>query len=245
MDNLFKIKQLRELLAADGYAVTERQIKYYIDIGILPEPDYPKPNQALYSRKHYIRLKNICSMKESGLAFTEIKEVLLEKTVRLQEGAKKEGIDFTVFCKLQGVFEQEMADISRRELELQECAFTKEELLRQCECHESYLDIGVDTGLIQNKNSYDRFDVLLLTCIKNLIEIKKLESEKSGNLIERIGELSDVHAITAQIVNLLSKEKEKTWLYTYLIEAALASKSHASQLKEFDMDILSKNKKER
>ena len=48
-----KMKQLRAKLGEFGYDVSERMIKYYIEIGLLPAPDYTDVNQANYYDIHF------------------------------------------------------------------------------------------------------------------------------------------------------------------------------------------------
>ena len=54
-----KMRELKEKLAEAGYELSERMVKYYIELGILPSPAYPHPNQAVYGPVHLLRLIRI------------------------------------------------------------------------------------------------------------------------------------------------------------------------------------------
>ena len=90
------IPDLVERMTADGYKLTARKIKYYIEIGLLRKPlkvaAYRKGVHFEYPNEEYIieRLKRIFELKGRGYKLKEIKEILLEEDVKevAKESAK-------------------------------------------------------------------------------------------------------------------------------------------------------------
>ena len=193
-----KMKELISRLKADGYSITGRMIKHYIDIGILQKPEYKCPNQALYADFHYIRLKRILSNKKAGKSIAKI-------------------------IKKLGIVEREEANLIKSELNDNK-TYTKVDILEKLDSDGSILDLAVDTGVISDKDTYNSYELYILICIKNLIKVKKQNKNASGQLIERISEISKLNSIANEISYLINSDKDNSWLYTYLLESIVLSK---------------------
>lgn len=223
-----KMKELITRLAADGYSITGRMIKHYIDIGILQKPYYKCANQALYADFHYIRLKRILSEKKSGKSIAKIKDEIFKENDELLLKAAKEDVDadnIQALVKKYGVVEKEEADLIKQEVGFGR-SFSKEELLEKLGSDESFLDLAIDTGVISDKERYDGYDLYILTCVKNLIKVKKHNRNASGQLIERISEISRVNTVANEIATLINDNKDTSWLYTYLFDAIVLEKTN-------------------
>ena len=92
--NTMKMKEIKDILRSEGYEISERMVKYYIEIGILPVPDYPYPNQAKYRNVHLIRLKRIGRLKDAGYTFGEIKKIFLDERDKTEKEAKKRNLNY-------------------------------------------------------------------------------------------------------------------------------------------------------
>lgn len=222
-----KMKELITKLAADGYSITGRMIKHYIDIGILQKPYYKCANQALYADFHYIRLKRILSEKKNGKSIAKIKDEIFKENDDLLLRAAKENVeveDLNSLAKKYGTVEKEEANLIKNEVGYSK-TYTKEELLERLSSDDSFLDLAIDTGVITDKEKYDGYDLYILTCVKNLIKVKKQNKNVSGQLIERISEISRINTVANEIANMINDNKDTSWLYTYLFDAIVLEKT--------------------
>ncbi len=229
-----KMKELIARLKVDGYSITGRMIKHYIDIGILQKPYYICANQALYADFHYIRLKRILSNKKAGKSIAKIKEEIFKENEELISKASEQNMDtsdMNEICKRFGAVEQEEAMLTKAERK-SEKTFSKVDILEKLDSDGSILDLAVDTGVLQDKDSYDSYELYILTCVKNLIKVKKQNKRVSGQLIERISEISKINTIANDLAHLINSDKDNSWLYTYLMEAILLSKTERETQKE-------------
>ena len=62
--------------------------------------------------------------------------------------------------------------------------------------------------------------------------MKKQNKRVSGQLIERISEISKINTIANDLAHLINSDKDNSWLYTYLMEAILLSKTERETQKE-------------
>lgn len=233
-----KMKELITRLDADGYSITGRMIKYYIDIGILQKPYYKCANQALYADFHYIRLKRILSEKKNGKSIAKIKDEIFKENDELLLKAAKENVeieDIQRLVKKYGTVEKEEADLIKKEVGYSQ-SFTKEELLRKLSSDESFLDLAIDTGVVSDKEKYDGYDLFILTCVKNLIKVKKNNSNASGQLIERISEISRINTVANEMAQLITENKDTSWLYTYLFDAIVLEKTNREPKKRTTLE---------
>ena len=228
MSETMKMKELKERLHAHGYDISERMIKYYIEIGILPTPDYTHPNQAKYSPIHLIRLKRIGKMKQDGMSFNEIKTVLLKETDQIEQKASKKGISADEMRTVSSSDMKEEADFVAASIEGNERTYTRQELLDLLGCEKIILDLAVDTGAMQEKSEYDAYDYFVLLCVRNLIEADS-EGSKTANIIEKIGEISKLNNIASQMVHYFDKQPERTWLYSSLLESLISRKQNENR----------------
>ena len=119
--------------------------------------------------------------------------------------------------------EREEADLIKSELNDNK-TYTKVDILEKLDSDGSILDLAVDTGVISDKDTYNSYELYILICIKNLIKVKKQNKNASGQLIERISEISKLNSIANEISYLINSDKDNSWLYTYLLESIVLSK---------------------
>ena len=231
MSDTMKMKDLKEKLHAQGYDISERMIKYYIEIGILPAPDYTHPNQAKYYPIHLIRLKRIGKMKQEGLSFNEIKSSLLAENEVIANRAKEKGISTEEMRALTSSDTKEEADFVSASLGKGDERYSRQELLDKLGCEKIILDLAVDTGALEEKTSYDQNDCYVLLCVRNLIEADN-DGAKTANIIEKIGEISKLNNIASQMVHYYEKQPERTWLYSYLLDSLILRKQSTDKIED-------------
>lgn len=212
-----KMKELRERLNQKGFDVSERMVKYYIQTGLLPEPEYPYPNQADYKDIHLLRLQRICGMKER-MSFGDIKEIIAKETRLTELAAEAKNIDpnqyalsFEAYAKEQFEYEFEHENDSR---------YTKDEMLKAADCDSIVYEIALDTGVLKEKPVYCSSDLIALMCVRNYIGINA--SDKG--IVEKIGDISKIHSIASQMINYYIQDKELFWIYDNLFKALIKQK---------------------
>lgn len=223
-----KMKQLKELLSENNCSVSERMIKYYIETGLLPLPEYTSVNQARYSRIHAVRLMKIAAFKKNGMSFSQIKEKLASDDERIYSYAAQKGIS-----RDEAVFSDETA--SREYIEYlfslggSDEIYTRQALLKKTQCDELVFRLAADTGALEDKDEYTYEDMLVLTCISELF--KSDDSSGKADVIEKISDISKLNNISAQLVNILMRDKQKTWIYKVLSESLIGEKLKANENK--------------
>lgn len=224
-----KMKELREKLNASGCDISERMIKYYIELGILPQPEYTFSNQANYENIHLLRLKRIGHMKNAGMSFPEIKRILLAEQEEQKKMAARRGISFEEFSYSFAAYAMEELQFLTGEKKLQEqpAVYTKDELIEKSECNKLVFELAVDTGVLRDKAEYDQYELLVLICVRNLIECKIGETE-SGGLVEKISDISKINSMSSQYASFYARDIDMKWIYDmlshWLIEDKLKNK---------------------
>ena len=222
-ENTMKMKEIKDILRSEGYEISERMIKYYIEIGILPVPDYPHPNQAKYRNVHLIRLKRIGRLKEAGCTFSEIKKIFLDERNKTEKEAKIRNIAYDDMRLITAADLKEEADYIYESMQNDDSEFSKQDLLAYLHCDKIVFDLAVDTGAIEEKDMYDHYDLYVLLCVKNLMQ-KDISSNSSGNIIEKISDISKINNIASQLVHFYEKEPDRDWIYSYLLQSIIERK---------------------
>lgn len=216
-----KMKLLREKLTDKGYDISERMVKYYIEIGLLPQPDYKGVNQAEYYPIHYIRLLKICALKEMNTPFSEIKSCFAADNAYIERFAAENGIDFTEASRSEDIYMHEYTGYCF-EYANSDRLYTQGELINDIGCERLVFDIASDTGLLPKKDVYTHNDMLILICVSNIFSSS---DEVFGNdTIEKIAEISRVNNIATQLSNLYAKGDKAMWLYKNLTESIIRSR---------------------
>lgn len=211
-----KMKQLRSKLSLCGYEVSERMIKYYIEIGLLPEPDYPEINQANYFDIHYLRLMKISSLKQKGVSFNDIKRIIEKDNQNAEKYANENNIDIRDAYKSSKIYMDEYTNYCFNYAD-ENKMYTYEELMESIGCERMVFDIAVDTKLIEKKSEYSHTDMLILISVSNIFAFDEI----SSGTIEKIGEISKVNTIANQLANLYSKSETNMKLYKNLTDSLL------------------------
>lgn len=209
-----KMKQLREKLSAEGFTVSERMVKYYIETGLLPQPDYPHPNQARYADIHFLRLCKIGALKERGCVFSDIRREMTADNEAAESFAEKNGISLRDALLSYEIFAREQADYLAAYYD-KNVKLSRDELAEALSCEKMIFDLAVDTGALENKTVYGLNDMRILASIRDLF---KLDSENGrSDVIEKISEVSKINNLAAQYVHLLEDRPERKWLYDEML----------------------------
>jgi DNA-binding transcriptional MerR regulator len=84
---------------AERAGVSPRTVRYYVQRGILPAPEFRGPETA-YSREHLVRLKAIRVLQERHQPLDVIQEILskcgIAEVERIAKGEVPTGVDVTV-----------------------------------------------------------------------------------------------------------------------------------------------------
>lgn len=216
-----KMKLLREKLFDKGYDISERMIKYYIEIGILPPPEYKSVNQADYFPIHLIRLLKICALKEINAPFSEIKSCFASDNAYIERYAKENGIDFISASRSNEVYMHEYTGYCFEYVNSNKL-YTQDELINDIGCEKLVFDIASDTGILEKKDVYTHDDMLILICVSNIFSSS--DEAFGKDTIEKISEISRVNNIATQLANLYAKGDEAMWLYKNLTQSIIRSK---------------------
>lgn len=200
----------------NGYDVSERMIKYYIEIGLLPSPDYPEVNQASYGDIHYLRLMKISALKKLGTSFNDIKQIIEKDNDSVKEYAEENGMDIYSAYRDKKVYMREYTNYCFDYADKTKL-YTYEELIENIGCEKMVFDIALDTKLIEKKTEYTHNDMLILISVSNIFNY----DDVSTGTIEKIGEISKVNTIANQLANLYSKSKTNMQLYKNLTDSLL------------------------
>ncbi len=216
-----KMKQLREKLGDKGYDISERMVKYYIEIGLLPQPDYKGVNQAEYFPIHYVRLLKISALKEMNTPFSEIKSSFVADNAYVTKYAEENGMEVTEASRCEDIYMHEYTgycfDYANADR-----LYTQKELINDIGCERLVFDIAADTGLLSKKEVYDHNDMLILICVSNIFS--STDENFGKDTIEKIAEISRVNNIASQLANLYAKGGDAMWLYKNLTESIIRSK---------------------
>ncbi len=211
------MKELRDKLTQSGYDISERMIKYYIELGILPQPEYTFSNQANYDKIHLLRLKRIGYMKQDGKSFPEIKRLLLNEQKDKKKIAERRGMSYEEFSYSFMAYAMEELDYLTTELKVQadDTLYSKDELLEKSECNKLVFELALDTGVLKDKDKYNANELLILICVRNLIECK-IGTGESGGLVEKISDISKINSISSQFASFYARDKDMRWIYSQL-----------------------------
>ena len=215
------MKQLKEDLRSYGYDISERMVKYYIEIGILPQPEHPYPNQSIYSDIHLIRLRKILSYKESGIPFSQIKESIEKDNEYIMGYAQSKNVSFDEAVMSYEIYaREESAFLDSMKSDFK--SMSRESLIKEANCDRMIYDLAVNTGALYEKSAYDINDLRILVSIRNLF---KLVNENGKiDIIDRISEVSKLNNLASQYVHLFENSPENKWLYDSMFKNITESK---------------------
>lgn len=214
-----KIKQLRAALAKAGYDVSDRMIKYYIEIGILPQPYHTAANQADYTRLHLIRLMKTAALKKCGVPFARIREIFASDDAAASLYARERGLTLEQVWNLDFYADREAAAYYA-DYAPDTAAMSAQQLMEKCGCEGIVFDLARDTGAITDKTEYGKSDLVALLCIKYFFNDKNA----AFSTVEKISELSKINNIAAQLGYIYEKSESDRKLYETLVENLTESK---------------------
>ncbi|MBN2299947.1 MAG: MerR family transcriptional regulator [Acholeplasmataceae bacterium] len=217
-----KMKDLKERLNEEGINITERMVRYYIEKNILPKPDYPHSNQAIYSELHYCLLKIIDTKKKQDLTLDEIAEdineilkresILDDDTVNWMFGKYEEEKTKTEWLKV-------IPNINK--------FFSKDELNK--EIKSDHLDLAMILAehleLLDDKEYYDTAEKHCIESICNYIQLKQRVTSANNVttkdfLSHYLNELKRAKKLANEISDFTVKYYH-SWLNTSLLQSML------------------------
>lgn len=176
-----KMRDLLVKLEEKNVTVTERMVRHYLELGLLPEPERPSRNQAIYNIEHYKRLLAIDMFKSNGLSLDEIKTRMDELPGYFYNSLEEHEntganviIDDSYRLALEKLDEISL-DKSLIEAEYPHLAqshqlFSKKQVLKELDCSEE--DIK-DAAQFMNMHSTEYFDNIDMFAIKAYVFYQK------------------------------------------------------------------------
>ena len=171
-----KMKELLARLHDEGITdISERMVRHYIQKGLIPEPEKPYANQAVYSEEHYKVLKLIGFLKNQSKSWKEIEDELHKSNLIYKdddegrlEASRREGYMEELQC---------MDEWSKIDKEMN--FFTKEEIIKHINCSQELFNYIIEKGLIAGKKYYDFSDMHLVRCIHYMKQLFAGEASDS------------------------------------------------------------------
>ncbi len=216
------------MLIQNDCLISERMIKYYIQTGLIPAPEYTEVNQANYSRLIAVRLIRINSYKDVGMSFPKIKELFLKDDEYIKQIADKNGVNSDDKALIDEIASKEYMEYISSLSDKTKC-FSRDELMKNSHCDELVFRLACDTGALEDKKEYSHNDMLILMCISEIF--KSHLNEDKTDTIEKISDISKINNISAQLVNIYFKNGDKAWLYRMLCENLIEEKSRINENK--------------
>jgi DNA-binding transcriptional MerR regulator len=175
-----KMKDLINMLEERNVTVTERMVRHYLELELLPEPERPSKNQAVYNMEHFKRLLAIDMYKSNGLSLDEIKTKMDELTSYYRNIREEPGgfSDKEIMNSLDAAIEklEDIAlDRSLIEAEYPHLAqsnllSSKKQVMKELNCSEKALKAAAQ---FLGMNSEEYFDTIDLFAVKTYIFYKK------------------------------------------------------------------------
>lgn len=165
-----KMRDLQNMLEKKNVIVTERMVRHYLELGLLPEPERPSKNQAIYNEEHFKRLLAIDMFKSKGLSLDEIK-TKMDELPNYFLNCRGEAVisepDILVFKK----FDEISLDRSLIEAEYPHLAQTHQlyswkQLIKELNCSEKNLKAAIKFLGMRSEEYFDSIDMFAIkTCL--------------------------------------------------------------------------------
>ncbi|MDD4238339.1 MAG: MerR family transcriptional regulator [Desulfotomaculaceae bacterium] len=193
-----KMKELLNILEERNVIVTERMVRHYLELGLLPEPERPSKNQAIYNEDHYKRLLAINMFKNNGLSLDEIKAKMDELSYyyhnmreELSQSYDKEILsepNMLAHEKLNEIaLDKSLIEAEYPQLAQLKQLFSKKQVLKELACSEKDLNAVIRFLGMENGEYFDSID---LFAVKTHIFYQKAR-ELSYHLDDTIPEVFD------------------------------------------------------
>lgn len=167
-----KMKELLNMLEEKRVTVTERMVRHYIELGLLPEPERPHKNQALYNTEHFKRLLAIDMFKRNGLSLDDIKTKMEELSYYFQNVRELSNFDDKEATINTDILAHEKLneislDKSLIEAEYPQLAestqlYSKKQVIKELGCSEEYFKNAIQFLGIKNAEYIDNIDLFAI-----------------------------------------------------------------------------------
>jgi DNA-binding transcriptional MerR regulator len=212
-----KMKDLVQKLEEEDVVVTERMIRHYIDIGLLPEPERPFKNQAIYNIEHYKRLYVIDSFKKNGLSLEDIKKKMSELNVYFdklkQYGDPSSGVNEEIneFSLDLSMLEAKYTTLTNK-VEF----FDIKQVAKETGYPEDYVRWAIKEGIVKEKEIYDSVDVYAIEAYLFYNYVRHIDDE---DYAFSDTEISEIMQVAKTIVRLADRNP-----YFYMFLAAMIAR---------------------
>jgi len=164
------MKELLSRLSEKNVTVTERMVRHYVELGLLPEPERPYKNQANYNEEHFKRLLAIDMFKNNGLSLDEIKVKLRELShyfPQTGQNASPDNHDEAPVNMLNELaLEKALIEAEYPQLTQSNHLMAKKQVIRDLNCSEETLQEVVRFLGIKSEDYFDAIDYYAIkTCI--------------------------------------------------------------------------------
>jgi DNA-binding transcriptional MerR regulator len=186
-----KMKELLSRLNEKNVTVTERMVRHYLELGLLPEPERPSRNQAKYNEEHFKCLLAIDMFKNNGLSLDEIKVKLRELSYYFPQTGQNESLDNHAEAPLNMMnelaLEKALIEAEYPQLAQSNHIITKKQAMRDLNCSEETMQEVIRFLGIKNEDYFDTIDYY---AVKTCVFYRKAR-EMSYQLDDTLPELFD------------------------------------------------------
>lgn len=218
MVNDMKMRELLKKLNEDGIHATDRMVRYYISLGLLPEPDYNQGKQGNYLDIHYYIIKRIDNLQKNGYSLEEVKIILKRELdqVLIEQDLKEPDWLIDSFAKDNIIYLCKNIDKKIR-------FFKKKEIQNNEEiCDSEIFNFAIENKLLKDKEYYDSTEVLLLKSLNAFIDQKnRMRSDNGKSTIDKYkSDIYDLNKIASSAAEITVKYYD-SWAYTALFQIFL------------------------
>jgi DNA-binding transcriptional MerR regulator len=163
-----KMRELINMLEEKNVTVTERMVRHYLELGLLPEPERPCKNQAEYNEEHYKRLLAIDMFKSNGLSLDEIKTKMDELEYYFHDAFNNtEIIDDSSNMEASEKLDKIALDRALIEAEYPHLAqtyqlYSKKQVLKELNCSEKALQNAIEFLHMHSEEYFDNIDLFAI-----------------------------------------------------------------------------------
>jgi DNA-binding transcriptional MerR regulator len=165
-----KMKDLINMLGEKNVTVTERMVRHYLELGLLPEPVRPSKNQAVYTEEHFKRLLAIDMFKSNGLSLDEIKTKMEELACYFHNGRNEEEImgdpNFLAEKLDEISLDRSLIEAEYPHLAQSSQLYSRKQAIKELDCSEKNLNTAIKFLGMQSEDYFDNIDMFAIkTCI--------------------------------------------------------------------------------
>ncbi|TEB15274.1 hypothetical protein Psfp_02311 [Pelotomaculum sp. FP] len=161
-----KMRDLLNMLEGKNVTVTERMVRHYLDLGLLPEPERPSKNQAIYNEEHFKRLLAIDMFKSNGLSLDEIKTKMDELSYYFHHFRGEEVIDDPNMLAREELDEisldRSLIEAEYPHLTQSHQLYARKQVLKELDCSEENLKAATQFLGMHSEEYFDSIDMFAI-----------------------------------------------------------------------------------